>query len=63
MAVGVSNGISRFGVSGPVNSTAPRGANGITGDTGETKVWESGPVWTLIFLFVGYIMVRQTLRG
>jgi len=60
--VGMSNGINRFGVSGPVNSSAPAGSKGITGDPG-VQWYEAGPVWVLIFLVVGYILVRQTLRG
>ena len=62
MGVGISNGISRFGVAGPVNSTAPAGANRVNNDPGDTKWYESGPFWVLVFLVVGYILVFQTLK-
>lgn len=60
--VGIGGGINRFGVSGPVNATAPSGANGVSNAPGDVKVWESGPFWVLVFLGVGYIMVFKTLR-
>jgi hypothetical protein len=61
--VGISNGIGRFGVTGPPNRVAPAGGNPVTSDTGKTTKWyESGPVWTLGFLVVGWFLVYQTVR-
>jgi hypothetical protein len=59
--VGISNGMSRFGVSGPVNSIAPAGANRVT-NSQDVAWYESGPFWVLVFLAVGYILVFQTLK-
>lgn len=58
----MNNGIGRFGVSGPPNRSAPAGANPVTNDAGSTKWWESGPLWVLIFLIVGWILVYQTVK-
>jgi hypothetical protein len=63
-AVGIpqaSLGVGRFGVT-PPNAVAPSGSNDVTGDP-EPRWYESGPLWVLIFLVVGYILVFQTLKG
>jgi hypothetical protein len=61
MAVGISNGIGRFGVSGPGNQLAPAG-NGQARDPSQIPWYSSGPFWTMVFLIVGYVLVFQTLR-
>jgi hypothetical protein len=61
MAIGMSNGIGRFGVTGPANAVVPAGANRVT-NSQDTKWYESGPFWVLVFLVVGYILVFQTLK-
>jgi len=60
--VGIGNGISRFGVAGPVNSSAPGGSNRVSNSPGDVKFYESGPFWVIVFLVVGYVLVFQTLR-
>jgi hypothetical protein len=63
MTFGISNGIGRFGVSGPPNRSAPAGGNPVTSNnTGVTKWYESGPLWVLIFLVVGWVLVYQTVK-
>jgi hypothetical protein len=59
-----STGIGRFGVV-PPNASAPRGANPASPtDAGVSVPWyASGPVWVLVFLAVGYVLVFQTLKG
>ena len=59
--VGISNGINRWGVSGPSNQISPSGITGVT-QPSDVPWYESGPLWVLIFLAVGYILVFQTLR-
>jgi hypothetical protein len=58
-----STGIGRFGVS-PPNGTAPRVGNTQSPtDAGVDVPWyASGPVWVIVFLAVGYILVVQTLK-
>jgi hypothetical protein len=62
MPVGISNGINRWGASGPPNRSAPAGGNAPTSSPDETPWWEAGPLWVLIFLVVGYVLVFQTLK-
>jgi hypothetical protein len=62
MPVGISNGMNRFGVTGPPNRTAPAGQNAISSSPDDTPWYESGPFWVLVFLVVGYVLVFQTLR-
>jgi hypothetical protein len=54
----------RFGGMTP-NATMPRGSNPTnTVDAGVDVPWyASGPVWVLVFLVVGYVLVFQTLKG
>ena len=59
--VGIANGIGRFGVAGPANSVVPAGQNRVTSSP-DTPWYASGPVWTLVFLVVGYILVFHTLK-
>lgn len=58
-----STGVGRFGVS-PPNGTRPAGGNPQSpSDAGVDVPWyASGPVWVLVFLVVGYILVVQTLK-
>jgi hypothetical protein len=61
MAVGIGSGLGRFGVSGPPNRSAPAGNNTVTGNP--SRPWyATGPLWTMVFLVVGYILVFRTLR-
>jgi hypothetical protein len=60
--IGISNGINRFGAPNPPNRSAPAGANTVTSSPDDTPWWEAGPLWVLVFLVVGYILVFQTLR-
>lgn len=59
-----SMGVGRFGVT-PPNAGMPRGANTQSPtDAGvDAKWYESGPVWVILFLIVGYILVFQTLKS
>lgn len=57
-----SLGIGRFGVTVP-NRMAPSGSNPQDTSEVETPWYASGPVWVLLFLVVGYILVFQTLKG
>jgi hypothetical protein len=59
-----NNVMGRFGVR-PPNSSMPSGANPASpSDSGVAVPWyASGPVWVLVFLAVGYILVFQTLKG
>jgi hypothetical protein len=54
----------RFGVI-PPNATTPRGSNPANPtDAGVEVPWyASGPIWVLVFLAVGYVLVFQTLKG
>jgi hypothetical protein len=61
-AIGISNGISRFGAQGPSNGMAPAG-NNTQRDPNATPWYASGPFWVLMFLAIGYLMVTQTLKG
>jgi hypothetical protein len=60
----MSNGIGRFGVSGPPNATSPGGANTVTSsNTGAPKpFYQTGPFWVIIFLIVGWLGVYRTIR-
>lgn len=64
--VGISAGamgLGRFGVT-PPNTGAPSGSNSVdAGAAGEVPWYASGPVWVVVFLVVGYLLTRQTLRG
>jgi hypothetical protein len=62
MGVGISNGMNQFGASGPPNRSAPSPGSRITSSPDDTPWWESGPLWVLIFLVVGYVLVFQTLK-
>lgn len=55
-------GMGRFGVT-PPNLRAPSGSQTVDTSGVETPWYLSGPVWVLLFLIVGYILVFQTLRG
>lgn len=57
-----SLGLGKFGVRVP-NTRAPGGSNSVDSSEVETPWYGSGPVWVLIFLVVGYILVFQTLKG
>ena len=59
-----STGVGRFGVM-PPNASMPRGNNPSSpSDSGAEVPWyASGPVWVLVFLGVGYVLVFQTLKG
>jgi len=59
-----SMGVGRFGVT-PPNGIAPGGYNlqSPTEAGVETPWYASGPVWVLVFLVVGYILVFQTLKS
>jgi hypothetical protein len=59
--LGIQSGIGRFGAYGPTNSNAPSGNNPITGDP-DKQWYESGPFWTLVFVFAGWFLVFKTLR-
>jgi hypothetical protein len=63
MAVGI-NQPGRFGAMVP-NATMPRGNKPSSPtDAGVDVPWyASGPVWVLVFLVVGYVLVFQTLKG
>ena len=55
--------IGRFGVI-PSNSSMPSGSNPQNSEeAGDVPWYESGPVWVLVFLVVGYILVFRTLKG
>lgn len=59
-----SMGVGRFGQT-PPNASAPRGnasANPVQAGV-EVPWYASGPVWVVVFLVVGYILVFQTLKG
>lgn len=64
--VGISQasmGVGRFGVT-PPNATQPSGSRPQSSEAaGDVPWYASGPVWVLIFLIVGYILVFQTLKG
>lgn len=55
--------LGRFGVV-PSNSTRPAGSNPQNPqEAGDVAWYESGPVWVILFLVVGYILVFRTLKG
>lgn len=60
--IGISNGMNRYGVTGPANRGMPAGNNAVS-DPDSKQWYESGPFWTLVFLLVGYMLVFQTLRS
>jgi len=59
--VGISSGLGRWGVSGPPNRGTPTGIMPINNSM-DVPWYESGPLWVLVFLAVGYVLVFQTLR-
>jgi hypothetical protein len=66
MPIGIpqtSTGVGRFGVH-PPNAISPRGSNPASPqDAGVEVPWyQSGPVWVILFLVAGYILVFQTLK-
>jgi hypothetical protein len=54
--------IGRFGARVP-NTSTPSGSNQVDSSDVETPWYASGPVWVLVFLIVGYVLVFQTLKG
>ena len=61
MGIGIPNGVISYGASGPPNRSAPSGTARVS-NSNETPWYEGGPLWVLIFLVVGYVLVFQTLK-
>lgn len=57
-----SLGIGRFGQMVP-NTSAPSGSNPTNPSEVQEPWYATGPVWVVLFLVVGYILVFQTLKG
>jgi len=59
--VGISQGLTRFGGFGPPNRNPGQTVSPVS-DATSTPWWQSGPVWVMVFLIVGYVLVFQTLK-
>lgn len=54
--------LNRFGGYGAGATASTNSASAAAQDAEATKWYESGPFWTIVFLFVGYILVYRTIR-
>lgn len=52
------NRFGGYGATGPANGAVSQAAQ----EAEDTKWYESGVFWTVVFLFVGYILVYRTIR-